>query len=253
MANFRAGRIKQEIQREVNDILAKRVKDPRVANVNITDVEITGDLQQATIYYSTLSELASDREKTQLGLDKATGLVRKELGTRLTLYKTPELIFKRDESVAYGSKIDELIRKMHEDEKKINSASIETNKRIGFRDKTGILFFCLHFRLIGRPSRDVDGLFAHLFPSQDKVPPVDFLVLLAVGIVYVQIIGAIPDDHNAVHDVADVDRACRSLPHFQRIIGQESGRSDDPNRKASIKGRNDRSEVLSADILHASG
>ena len=39
MANFRAGRIKQEIQREVNDILAKRVKDPRVANVNITDVE----------------------------------------------------------------------------------------------------------------------------------------------------------------------------------------------------------------------
>ena len=45
MANFRAGRIKQEIQREVNDILAKRVKDPRVANVNITDVEITGDLQ----------------------------------------------------------------------------------------------------------------------------------------------------------------------------------------------------------------
>ena len=118
MANFRAGRIKQEIQREVNDILAKRVKDPRVANVNITDVEITGDLQQATIYYSTLSELASDREKTQQGLVKATGLIRKELGTRLTLYKTPELIFKRDESVAYGSKIDELIRKMHEDEKK---------------------------------------------------------------------------------------------------------------------------------------
>jgi len=37
---------------------------------------------------------------------------------RLSLYKTPELIFKRDESVAYGSKIDELIRKMHEDEKK---------------------------------------------------------------------------------------------------------------------------------------
>nr|WP_233436848.1 hypothetical protein [Trichococcus shcherbakoviae] len=84
-------------------------------------------------------------------------------------------------------------------------------------------------------------------------PPVDFLVLLAVGIVYVKTIGVVPDNHNAVHDVADVDRAYRSLPHFQRIIGQESGRSDDPNRKASIKGRNDRSEVLSADILHASG
>ncbi len=117
MANFRAGRLKQEIQREVNDILVKRVKDPRVKDVNITDVEITGDLQQATIYYSTLSDLASEREKVQTGLEKATGLIRKELGSRLSMYKTPELIFKRDESVDYGSKIDRLLRKLHEDEK----------------------------------------------------------------------------------------------------------------------------------------
>ena len=117
MANFRAGRLKQEIQREVNDILVKRVKDPRVKDVNITDVEITGDLQQATIYYSTLSSLASEREKVQTGLEKATGLIRKELGSRLSMYKTPELIFKRDESVDYGSKIDQLLRKLHEDEK----------------------------------------------------------------------------------------------------------------------------------------
>lgn len=117
MANFRAGRLKQEIQREVNDILVKRVKDPRVKDVNITDVEITGDLQQATIYYSTLSGLASEREKVQTGLEKATGLIRKELGSRLSMYKTPELTFKRDESVDYGSKIDQLLRKLHEDEK----------------------------------------------------------------------------------------------------------------------------------------
>lgn len=117
MANFRAGRLKQEIQREVNDILVKRVKDPRVKDVNITDVDITGDLQQATIYYSTLSSLASEREKVQTGLEKATGLIRKELGSRLSMYKTPELTFKRDESVDYGSKIDQLLRKLHEDEK----------------------------------------------------------------------------------------------------------------------------------------
>jgi len=117
MANFRAGRLKQEIQREVNDILSKRVKDPRVKDVNITDVEITGDLQQATIYYSTLSSLVSEREKVQTGLEKATGLIRKELGSRLSMYKTPELTFKRDESVDYGSKIDLLLRKLREDEK----------------------------------------------------------------------------------------------------------------------------------------
>ncbi|MDE1548782.1 30S ribosome-binding factor RbfA [Jeotgalibaca caeni] len=116
MANYRAGRVKQEIQREVNDILAKRVKDPRVQDVTITDVEITGDLQYATIFYSTLNELASEREKTQKGLEKATGLIRKELGSRLSLYRSPEITFKRDESVDYGNKIEELIRKLHEEQ-----------------------------------------------------------------------------------------------------------------------------------------
>ncbi|HJB24071.1 MAG TPA: 30S ribosome-binding factor RbfA [Candidatus Jeotgalibaca pullicola] len=116
MANYRAGRVKQEIQREVNDILSKRIKDPRVQNVTITDVDLTGDLQNATIYYSTLQELASERENVQLGLEKATGLIRKELGSRLTLYRTPELVFKRDESIDYGNKIEELIRQIHDED-----------------------------------------------------------------------------------------------------------------------------------------
>lgn len=63
--HYRVGRLSQEIQREVNDILMKRVRDPRVEGVTITGVEVTGDLQNATIYYSTLSNLASDAEKTQ--------------------------------------------------------------------------------------------------------------------------------------------------------------------------------------------
>ena len=60
--HYRVGRLSQEIQREVNDILTKRVRDPRVEGVTITGVEVTGDLQHATIYYSTLSNLASDAE-----------------------------------------------------------------------------------------------------------------------------------------------------------------------------------------------
>lgn len=116
MAKFRSRRVGQEVQREVNDILNKRVRDPRVQGVTITDVRVTGDLQQATIYYSTLSELQSEITKAQAGLDKATGLIRKELGQRLSLYKTPELIFERDESVAYGSRIDELIRNLNKED-----------------------------------------------------------------------------------------------------------------------------------------
>lgn len=64
MANYRDRRVGQEILKEVNDILRKKVRDPRVENVTITDVKVTGDLQQATIYYSILSDLASDKKKS---------------------------------------------------------------------------------------------------------------------------------------------------------------------------------------------
>ena len=50
MANYRNRRVAQEILKEVNQILRKTVRDPRVEDVNITDVQVTGDLQQATIY-----------------------------------------------------------------------------------------------------------------------------------------------------------------------------------------------------------
>ncbi|WP_105964692.1 30S ribosome-binding factor RbfA [Apilactobacillus micheneri] len=112
MAQYRVGRLEQEIQREVNDILLKRVRDPRVQGVTITGVDVTGDLQHATIYYSILSDQESDEDETQKGLDKATSLIRGELGSRLSIYRTPELIFKLDGSIQYGSKIDQLINKL---------------------------------------------------------------------------------------------------------------------------------------------
>ena len=95
----RVGRLAQEIQREVNDILQKRVRDPRVQGVTITGVEVTGDLQHATIYYSILSDLASDAEKTQRGTVERCVLIRRELGHRLSIYVTPEIKFEQDESV----------------------------------------------------------------------------------------------------------------------------------------------------------
>lgn len=114
MANaHRSDRVAIEIQREINDILRGKVRDPRVQDVNITDVQVTGDLSQATVYYSLLSTLASDNQKAQAGLDKATGLVKRELAHRMTMYKIPDLTFKKDASVEYGSKIDELLRNLN--------------------------------------------------------------------------------------------------------------------------------------------
>lgn len=117
MVNYRHGRVRQEILKESSDILNRVIKDPRVEGVTITDVELTGDLSEATIYYSTLSEKAGQREKTQEGLDKATGLVRKEIAKRIKLYKAPEIKFVRDQSVDYGNRIDQLIEQIHKEDK----------------------------------------------------------------------------------------------------------------------------------------
>ena len=112
---YRSDRLSQEIEKEVSDILRRRVRDPRVEGVTITGVDVTGDLQQAKIYYSILSDKASDDQKTKAGLEKASGLIRKELGSRLSIYKTPELSFIRDGSVQYGDKIDQLLNKLNRD------------------------------------------------------------------------------------------------------------------------------------------
>ena len=66
--NFRTDRVGMEIKREVNEILQKKVRDPRVQGVTITDVQMLGDLSMAKVYYTIMSNLASDNQKAQTGL-----------------------------------------------------------------------------------------------------------------------------------------------------------------------------------------
>lgn len=111
MANhFRTDRVGMEIKREVNEVLQKKVRDPRVQGVTITDVQMVGDLSMAKVYYTIMSNLASDNQKAQTGLQKATGTIKRELGRKLTLYKIPDLVFEKDQSIEYGNKIDEMLR-----------------------------------------------------------------------------------------------------------------------------------------------
>lgn len=105
----RIGRVEGEILREATKILQKNIRDPRLSEVTITAVECTNDLSYATIYYSLLSEDTEKEEEVAEGFEKAKGMIRHLLGQVLTVYKVPELIFKRDNSVKYGSKIDRLI------------------------------------------------------------------------------------------------------------------------------------------------
>ena len=111
MANqFRVDRVGMEIKREVNEILQKKVRDPRVQGITITDVQMLGDLSMAKVYYTLMSKLASEQEKAQIGLEKAKGTIKRELGHNLKMYKIPDLSFIKDVSIEYGNKIDQMLR-----------------------------------------------------------------------------------------------------------------------------------------------
>lgn len=112
--HFRTDRVGMEIKREVNEILQKKVRDPRVQGVTITDVHMVGDLSMAKVYYTIMSDLASDNQKAQIGLEKATGTIKRELGRKLTLYKIPDLVFEKDQSIEYGNKIDQMLRALEQ-------------------------------------------------------------------------------------------------------------------------------------------
>lgn len=118
MMNLRANRVAEQMKKELGEIIGQKIKDPRVGFVTVTDVEVTGDLQQATVYISVLGD-KKEKEDTLIGLTKAKGFIRSEIGQRIRLRKTPEISFEYDESIDYGNRIETLLNKIHaEDEQK---------------------------------------------------------------------------------------------------------------------------------------
>ncbi|GLY10445.1 30S ribosome-binding factor RbfA [Bacillus badius] len=109
---LRSNRVGEQMKKELTDILNRKVKDPRIGFITVTDVEVTGDLQQATVYITVLGN-EEEREGTLKALTKAKGFIRSEVGQRIRLRKTPELLFEMDESIEYGNRIDTLLREIN--------------------------------------------------------------------------------------------------------------------------------------------
>lgn len=110
---MRSNRVAEQMKKELSEIISRKLKDPRIGFVTVTDVDVTGDLQQATVYISVLGD-ETVKENTLLGLSKSKGFIRSEIGQRIRLRKTPELSFEFDTSVAYGNRIDSLLRDIKE-------------------------------------------------------------------------------------------------------------------------------------------
>ena len=111
MASNRIGRINEEIQLELSDLL-RELKDPRVHKtmLSITRVETTPDLRYAKIYVSLLDKEYT--KETLAGLKSSAGYLRRELGRSLQLRYTPELQWQPDDSITQGAHILELLSKL---------------------------------------------------------------------------------------------------------------------------------------------
>lgn len=102
---------------EVADIIMRKTKDPRVASVTVTDVEITNDLRLARVFVTTLLDAEQERDAF-VGLDKASGFIRSELGRRLNLRYTPEIVFQKDVSGPRGDRLLSILDHLDEERKK---------------------------------------------------------------------------------------------------------------------------------------
>jgi len=107
-SNPRVRRIADRIKVIVAEMLERRVKDPRLGFVTVTDVRVTGDTQQATIFYTVLGE-DSDLEATGAALESAKGLLRSEVGKQLGMRHVPTLTFVADALPESARHLDEVL------------------------------------------------------------------------------------------------------------------------------------------------
>lgn len=114
--NRRISRVAQLIKREVSQMLLHNIKDDRVGTgmVSVTDVDVSGDLQHAKIYVSIYGTTEA-RAETMAGLKSATGYVRSELGARVRLRRTPEVVFVEDRSLERGNQVLALLNQLNQE------------------------------------------------------------------------------------------------------------------------------------------
>lgn len=111
MAHRRVERVAEAIKEEVSLIIQKDVKDPRIGFLTVTAVELSDDLRYVKIFISAYGG-QEEKIKSLKGLQSATRFIRREVGRRVKLRYTPEIIFKWDESMEKGARINELLRQI---------------------------------------------------------------------------------------------------------------------------------------------
>ncbi|MGL4773606.1 MAG: 30S ribosome-binding factor RbfA [Clostridium sp.] len=115
MANYRGGRINEEVKREISNLIQNEIKDPRLsAMISVTAVKVTKDLAYAKVYVSIFTMNEEEKQNNLQALKSASSFIRREIGQRVKLRHCPQIIFELDDSIDYGMRIEELLVKSKE-------------------------------------------------------------------------------------------------------------------------------------------
>lgn len=122
MTSPRVRKVADRIQVIVAEMLERRIKDPRLGFVTVTDVRVTGDSQQATIYYTVYGEQETI-DGSAAALESAKGLIRSEVGKQLGMRHVPTLEFSYDGIPENARQIDDLLAKVRESDAAVAAAA----------------------------------------------------------------------------------------------------------------------------------
>jgi ribosome-binding factor A len=116
MSNFRKNRVGELIRQVISDLIVRKIKDPRVQGVTITEVRMAGDLKSAAVYFSCLADGKHDFHAK--GLEAASGFIRREIRRELDLKYIPQLTFLYDTSFDNFSRINQILKDLEPSETK---------------------------------------------------------------------------------------------------------------------------------------
>jgi ribosome-binding factor A len=119
----RPDRVGEQIREELSAMLARgAVHDPGIGFITLTRVQVSADLQQARVFYTTLGDEKARRE-TQKALERATPFLRRQIGDSIRLRRVPELSFRYDASIEHQDRVEQILRELHEEEAQRAAAS----------------------------------------------------------------------------------------------------------------------------------
>lgn len=114
MASIKSKRIASLMMRVISEIIMEEARDSLLKTITITGCEVASDLSFAKVYFTSLSEMSHhDLERE---LDEASSYIRTLVAEKMDLRNTPKLKFVYDDSIAYGDKIERILKEIHENE-----------------------------------------------------------------------------------------------------------------------------------------